>query len=158
MGMWKPFSILFGATQMSFYGKYYYYSPQTMYFQLLGRPLLGRPLLGHPLLGRPLLGRPLLGHRSSSRVGFPTSVYIYTYIYISLVTGLTKILENSDFGFFRPLIVSRSPFHADHFGINGIEIRELVKTQSIGCSDTIRIWSYLRSVPKSYKISVFCIH
>ena len=66
-------------------------------------------------------------------------IYIYIYIYISLVTGLTKILENSDLGFFRPLIVSRSPFHADHFGINGIEIRELVKTQSIGCSDTIRI-------------------
>ena len=45
---------------------------------------------------------------------------------------MTKILENSDFGFYRPLIVSRSPFHADHFGINGIEIQELVKTHSIG--------------------------
>ena len=56
MGMWKPISIMFGATQMPFYGKNNYYSPQTMYFRLLGRPLLGCPLLGRPLLGRPLLG------------------------------------------------------------------------------------------------------
>ena len=37
---------MFGATQMPFYGKNNYYSPQTMYFRLLGRPFLGRPLLG----------------------------------------------------------------------------------------------------------------
>ena len=53
----KPISIMFGATQMPFYGKNNYYSPQTMYFRLLGRPLLGRLLLGRLLLGRLLLGR-----------------------------------------------------------------------------------------------------
>ena len=53
---------MFGATQMPFYGKNNYYSPQTMYFRLLGRPLLGCPLLGRPLLGCPLLGRQLLWH------------------------------------------------------------------------------------------------
>ena len=76
------------------------YSPQTMYFRLLGRqvfgrPLLGRPLLGHLLLGHLLLGhlllghllsgRPLLGRRSSSwetrpKGGYSQLVYIYIYI------------------------------------------------------------------------------
>ena len=50
--------------------------------------------------------------------------YIYTYIYISLVTGLTKIRKITDYGFFEPSKVSRCPLHADHFGINGIEMRE----------------------------------
>ena len=42
------------------------------------------------------------------------------YVYISVVTGLTFYPEILDFGWFGPLIVSRCPFHADHFGINGI--------------------------------------
>ena len=103
---------MYGATQMPFDGKNNYYSPQTMYFRLLGRPLLGRlllgrpllgrpllgrtllgcpllgrPLLGRPLLGRQLLGRPLLGRQSSSwetrpKGGYSQLVYIYNYIYI----------------------------------------------------------------------------
>ena len=52
-----PRSGLLTVTQMPFYGKYNDYSPQTMYFRLLGRPLLGRLLLGRLLLGRLLLGR-----------------------------------------------------------------------------------------------------
>ena len=46
----KPISIMFGATQMPFYGKNNYYSPQTMYFRLLWRPLLERLLLGVEVL------------------------------------------------------------------------------------------------------------
>ena len=58
---------MFGATQMPFYGKNNYYSPQIMYFRLLGLPLLGR--------------------RSSSwetrpKGGYSQLVYIYIYIYI----------------------------------------------------------------------------
>ena len=54
----KSISIMFGATQMQFHGKNNYYSPQTMYFRLLGHPLLGCLLLGRPLLGRPLTVTP----------------------------------------------------------------------------------------------------
>ena len=54
---------------------------------------------------------------------------VYLYIYISVVTGLTKIRKITDYGFFEPSTVPRCPLHADHFGINGIEIQEHEKTK-----------------------------
>ena len=78
---------MFGETQMPFYGKNNYYSPQIMYFRLLG----------HPLLGRLLLGRPLFGRRSSSwetrpKGGYSQLVYIYIdiYIYIYMLSADSK--------------------------------------------------------------------
>ena len=47
-------------------------------------------------------------------------VYIYIYIYTSVVTELAKYQNISDYGCFRPSIVSVCTFHADHFGIDGI--------------------------------------
>ena len=41
-------------------------------------------------------------------------------IYTSAVTDLEKYRDISDYGLFRPFIVSESTFHADHFGIDGI--------------------------------------
>ena len=42
-------------------------------------------------------------------------------VYTRVVTELAKIRDISDSDVFRPSIVSRPPFHADHFGLNGIE-------------------------------------
>ena len=42
------------------------------------------------------------------------------YIYIRVATELAKYRDISDYGYFRPLIVSESTLHADQFGINGI--------------------------------------
>ena len=47
----------------------------------------------------------------------------YIYIYISVVTESTKIRDISDSDTFRPSIVFRPPFHADHFGLNGLKIK-----------------------------------
>ena len=47
-------------------------------------------------------------------------MYKYIYIYIRVVTELAKYRDISDYGFFRPFIVSESTFHADQFGIDGI--------------------------------------
>ena len=84
---------MFGATQMPFYGKNNYYSPQTMYFRLLGHPLLGCPLLGRPLLGRPLLGR-----RSSSRETRPSG-------------GVSRHANPYDFGV---ILTISGPFQANY--------------------------------------------
>ena len=73
------------------------------------------------------------------------STLIYIYIYISLVTGLTKIRKITDYGFFEPSKVSRCPLHADHFGINGIEMREHEKRKlRISGSDPDVILKLLR--------------
>ena len=48
-------------------------------------------------------------------------IYIYIYIYISVVTDFAKIRDISDSDIFRPSIIYRPPFRADHFGLNGIE-------------------------------------
>ena len=38
----------------------------------------------------------------------------------SVVTDLANYQDISDYGFFRPFIVSESTFHGDQFGIDGI--------------------------------------
>ena len=48
-----------------------------------------------------------------------------------------------DKGLREPLKVPRSPFHSDHFGINGIEMRGHEIRTNNGCSDFIRMRSYL---------------
>ena len=44
----------------------------------------------------------------------------YINIYISVVTELAKYRDISDYGFFRPSIVSYSTRQGDYFGIDGI--------------------------------------
>ena len=48
------------------------------------------------------------------------NIYRYIYIYTSVITELGKYRDISDYGFFRPFIVSVCTFHADHNGIDGI--------------------------------------
>ena len=42
-------------------------------------------------------------------------------VYTRVVTEFAKIRDISDSDIFRSSIISRPPFHADHFGLNGIE-------------------------------------
>ena len=79
------------------------------------------------------------------------------YVYISVVTGLTKKRYVTDFGLCEPLKVPRSPFHSDHFGINGIEMREHEIRTNFGCSVFIRILSIGTQILQDIGIlSIFC--
>ena len=57
-------------------------------------------------------------------------VYVYVYInlymcvHVSVVTGLVKIRDISDYGFFLLVIKSACLFHGDHFRCGGVYLRQ----------------------------------
>ena len=54
------------------------------------------------------------------RLYWNLALCMYVCVCFRVVTEFAKYRDISDYGLFRPFIVSESTFHADQFGIDGI--------------------------------------